>query len=1729
MDEKTEKILICMNTVLYGETRDHVLFERLEDLYLTNRSQNGTVMFAMLATLGDSEKRRSEEDGMVLSYAEACIRALSVKYGVSFFLFVCERWFSAEENCYFAMSEEERALALCRFLRGGTENLSLQASDDAALHEVKYLIFLRPEMIFDFGTAQKLAEEIRISGQDVLVPNVRLCERETWFDKILYENIHDAGCRIVDVDAFLISEDWGRSPQIAEMSEDLVFRKAPHDARTYYRERHQQITRDIRGFFALLWEENSNHSMSIAKNMFLDAMPFFFLLLLFVSGFFGEALSVIFLLAIGGALFCIHRTKILCSVVSLAWDAYLFADALIRVFFSQNRRKSEQNGAQVCLDEYILRFSPSMMIGFMFFCLHGVTGKILGVFWMLAPFVFWMLSNMKWKQKTLCAKDRRILIRYIQDSWLFFREEVNEETYGLPPDNVEAFSLKTKTRYTSPSGIGMYLLSLLSARDLDMITDTEFYERVALTAQTLLGLFKWKGHLYERYELETLAVAENALISTEESGVFLASIYVFCEGAREYGQAEPRLLGVIEMLFEMAEETVLSALYDAEKKMFYQSFDAEKGIYSKMYHDVFMSEARLVCYMAAARGEIPKEGYFAPVRHAVKRGALSQNGSAASFFLPSLFLGNTGIFFEKICSHAYREQKKESIVRSLFGKKQRLFGMSESGYFTFGDRENDASRAFGAKRLALIPNGNEAVIAPYASFLMLSEDPDAVMENLMRLETLGMYGRYGFYEALDLTPSRVGKGCAFIKRFSARHVGMSMAFAAELLTGKRAHARFMRHPVMRASRVLLWERMPSPCRMAKQAFDSAKAVPAFAPVSKNEVFSSYIYTLLHPEMAMLSNNKTKLFASSSGHIAAESGELSLFSSDFDLYSLGRGFRVYVMIDGVVLPTVPLMAETDGFSSRFSFHPYADRMEYRSHHTDGVHRYDILLRLSVLPDREQCEIVCEIEGVFSEAHVLWYSEPTLMRKQDALPVHMESVFYSQEQVLLYALRGQKERSKPIFFGISGAPLPLEHFFESEKEGLFPPIPNEYDYASLMAKASFSDYTGELFFPVCVMKSAPITSKMPRAMLTFAVCDDADDLLYMLSGKKEGIKEKDSKIRELLSLQVHAAGDFDLLLSLERFLLRSMIFGQIRPRIENSEIVDKDILSRFSLSGKNPIVYAVGFSSNEERLACFRELLGVFKYMCIRGLRYDFVILYRTKDMAILQAEVCQAGLEGFLSLSCGLFLIDADTLSGKEQIALDLIADVYFDLSRSLAEVVSEHTRAVPISVGTRMLLKQDASSLPPANIPKDRHHAYVLASQNFGTVMTPYSLGFSYVRRKVMQILTASMESGGGERLFLRIYDARCKSVFRDYDLCAVSSQTIYDLSTMRYVGEIDSLRFSVEVSLCGKATVKRLRVTVESTEPIRVAVLFSVRPSFGETDYIPRLYRFRIQKNGVYITNLLSESEKCRELFVSSPNVTVCYTEQAAMRSDGTIFRGEADAAILAVRMELYEKKTVDFYLSAVFSEKHRCALSKLSALPPSYEYAFALWDAVLYARGIFRRMETVLRVQMQTALSLHENHPERLKTALLLAAADQYDTGELAACHYGTGELLRAKNREDTLWFLYASLIYRQRASMTPFDFPIAYRSTPILAEKEYVRREKALETAYTEPLREHIERAANTIGNYEKNEMGTALFALMVLRLLEEDAQHHGDPVAVFFEKEKAILPLFEDFRRMIEGRD
>ncbi len=260
----------------------------------------------------------------------------------------------------------------------------------------------------------------------------------------------------------------------------------------------------------------------------------------------------------------------------------------------------------------------------------------------------------------------------------------------------------------------------------------------------------------------------------------------------------------------MAREMGFGFLYDEERKLFAIGYNVTELQRDRSYYDLLASEARLASYVAIARGDVPQAHWFRLGRSVTGRGRdqtlISWTGTMFEYLMPNLVMpAYSGSLLDQTCAAAVRYQER-------YGRERRLpWGISESAYNALDSSQSYRYRAFGLPELGLKRGLSEdLVVAPYATQLALGIDPQSALDNLRRLSSLGMEGRYGFYDAIDFTRSRLapGQSGAIVSTYMVHHLGMGLTAINNFLNGNPMVRRFEAEPEVRATLLLLQERVP---------------------------------------------------------------------------------------------------------------------------------------------------------------------------------------------------------------------------------------------------------------------------------------------------------------------------------------------------------------------------------------------------------------------------------------------------------------------------------------------------------------------------------------------------------------------------------------------------------------------------------------------------------------------------------------------------------------------------------------------------------------------------------------------------------------------------------------------------------------------------------------------------------------------------------------------------------
>ena len=437
------------------------------------------------------------------------------------------------------------------------------------------------------------------------------------------------------------------------------------------------------------------------------------------------------------------------------------------------------------------------------FCLlasPSVIGRATGLLWLLSPAALAALALPAFRVESLSRADRDWLRERAADTWRYFAEFCGEEDHFLPPDNVQHQPPKGAAHRTSPTNMGLAAAAAVSACDMEILSAGEALDFLRRLIGGMERLPRCRGHFYNWYDTRTLQSLHPPFLSTVDSGNCWAGLRVAELFARERG--DEALAARIEALLEPMD---FSPLYDPVRGLFAISYDTARGRPAGGWYDLMASEAMLTSYLAVAKGDVPlrhwrrlgrgqlqKDGY---------RGLASWSGTMFEYLMPALFLPpeRGSLLYESSRFCLYAQRRCVPVGQP--------WGISESAYFALDGEKNYRYKAHGCPALALRRGmEKELVIAPYASFLALAVSPRAAVQNLRRLERRGMLGRWGFKDALDLTPGRCrGAAGEIVDCTMVHHAGMSLLAAANALCDDSIRRRFFSDPAMRAHELLLQE------------------------------------------------------------------------------------------------------------------------------------------------------------------------------------------------------------------------------------------------------------------------------------------------------------------------------------------------------------------------------------------------------------------------------------------------------------------------------------------------------------------------------------------------------------------------------------------------------------------------------------------------------------------------------------------------------------------------------------------------------------------------------------------------------------------------------------------------------------------------------------------------------------------------------------------------------------
>ena len=243
-------------------------------------------------------------------------------------------------------------------------------------------------------------------------------------------------------------------------------------------------------------------------------------------------------------------------VTFLAHQAWLMVDAvartLFRVFIHRRRLLEWVTAAQSNDDAQFDQRGLVTQIGasaafaafvaILIACAGHRTWPIAAPFaalWVLSPLVArWAsLPPPAAGHLSIAPDDARTLRLIARRTWRFFEKFITAEDNMLPPDNFQEDPKPVIAHRTSPTNIGLYLLSVVTARDFGWLGTLDTMDRLEATMATMERLERFRGHFYNWYDTGDLRALEPKYISSVDSGNLAGHLIALGNACREIAAA----------------------------------------------------------------------------------------------------------------------------------------------------------------------------------------------------------------------------------------------------------------------------------------------------------------------------------------------------------------------------------------------------------------------------------------------------------------------------------------------------------------------------------------------------------------------------------------------------------------------------------------------------------------------------------------------------------------------------------------------------------------------------------------------------------------------------------------------------------------------------------------------------------------------------------------------------------------------------------------------------------------------------------------------------------------------------------------------------------------------------------------------------------------------------------------------------------------------------------------
>ena len=1221
----------------------------------------------------------------------------------------------------------------------------------------------------------------------------------------------------------------------------------------------------------------------------------------------------------------------------LPYKAYISLEAICKTLYRMNishkhllewvTSEEAEKSSKDDVISYFRNMFVNCIFGVIFFLYaaykNSVMGMIISVLFIITPAIMCFISkeNKEKKAKDELNKDE---LKYIQEigekTFKFFKDNLTEENNYLIPDN---FQYERKEEYvdrTSSTNIGLSLIAVISGVDLNYISLDEGIWLITKIIETVEGLLKWNGHLYNWYNIKNKTPLNPRYISTVDSGNFVGYLYVTKVFLEEQNRDE--LKNVINKITRMIENTDFKMLYSSEHRLFSIGFNVEENKLTDSYYDLLASEARQASLIAIAKKDVPVKHWELLGRTLTvlnnKKGLISWSGTAFEYLMPNINIPRyKGSLLDESIKFAIMSQMEYAEALNI------PWGISETAFSVKDLHSNYQYKAFGIPWLGLKRGlADDIVISSYASILAITDKPKEVVENLKRLEKYNMQDKYGFFESIDFTPARLKRNEKFkvVKTYMAHHQALSLLSINNLINNNILQKRFMKNPEIEAVSILLQEKMPERFIVTKEEKEKPK-----------KLIYQNCDTYYVRKFKKIDQRNIEANIISNGKYSIAINQLSQGVSKYDDICVNRFKKTNDYDQGIFMYVKNVKSK--------NITTIGDENWVTSFMPDQVHfekiTENIRLNLKIGIDTEEPVEIrsLEIENLGTQEEILEIStvlEPIISTKeQDFAHPAFNNLFlifgYDENENILEVKRKKREENqKDIYLEtcfLTNAETIVDNEFEIDKEKL-----NERGNlkipTAIEKSIPFSKKIGLVVEPILAMKKTIKVNPKQKLSVNLILSVNYERNIAIKNLLKYRNLENIKREFEISKAKAEAESRYldikgkDAIIYQE--IMGYILFDNPIKVVQLNNInfakYKQSDLWKYGISGDLPIILVRIRDSND--IYVIEEVLKMYEYLRTKNIKVDIIFLdeekhsYENYVKEEIEFKILDMHLAFMRNVPGGIYVLSKNEIAEKDLDLIKVIASLNIDshkgdLKHTIKDLKEEYLINYPNMIEEyfeEICMKN--STINQIDILKNENKKYyneygafsedgkeylikmdkdcrlptvwcnILANENLGTIVTENMGGYTWYKNSRLNRV-----SSWSNMAFLdipsEIIYMQDKKTGKTWSLGLNPMpdenkySVIYGFGYCKFIHQNMGITQELEVYVPNEDTIKVniLKLTNNTVERKKLKIIYYVKPVLGE-DEIKTLGSIKVNLDNVsnvVIAENLCENEFKNIVYVSS------------------------------------------------------------------------------------------------------------------------------------------------------------------------------------------------------------------------------------------------------------------------